>query len=116
MTWAMRQTVGGATGKLILLALAEYADEHGRCFPGQDLIAARCELKARSVREWLSKLQKDGFLVRHERRLEGGYKTSDEIVLALESPAQDAAEISPAPGSPELDAAEISPAFNAILT
>lgn len=104
MTWAVKQKVGNATGKAILLMLANYADDEGKCFPGQEKLAAECECSPRTVREWLDKFEKMGIVKREERRREDGYRTSDLIVLDLES--------SPAAISPE----NISPENNNNLT
>ncbi|MBK3745192.1 helix-turn-helix domain-containing protein [Paraburkholderia aspalathi] len=93
MTWAVKQKVGSATGKAILLMLANYADDEGKCFPGQDKLAAECKCSPRTVREWLDKFEKMGIVSRSERRRGDGYRTSDLIILDLES--------SPAGNSPE---------------
>jgi len=98
MTWAVKQKVGNATGKAILLMLANYADDEGKCFPGQEKLAAECECSPRTVREWLDKFEKMGIVKREERRREDGYRTSDLIVLDLESSP---AAISPENTSPE---------------
>jgi hypothetical protein len=104
MTWAVKQKVGNATGKAILLMLANYADENGSCYPGQDKLAAECECSPRTIRDWLDKFEAMGLLTRSERRREDGYRTSDRITLQLDT--------SPAAFSPE----NISPENNDDLT
>lgn len=83
MAWAMEQTAGGTIGKALLLVLANYADEAGSCFPGQQRLAEQLECTERSVREWLVKLERLGLIRREERRRPGGYRTSDRIFLSL---------------------------------
>lgn len=48
--------------KLVLLALADYADERGRCFPGQAKLAERACIDARSVRRHIAALEKNNFI------------------------------------------------------
>ncbi|MGD9827111.1 MAG: helix-turn-helix domain-containing protein [Hyphomicrobiaceae bacterium] len=49
--------------KMVLVSLCENADkETGACFPGQEYIAARCSLTARSVRDHLAALEKAGYI------------------------------------------------------
>jgi hypothetical protein len=112
ITWAMRQKVGGASGKLVLIVLAEFADSGGRCFPSQETIAERSELKIRAVRDWLVKLQQHGFIERARRYRDGGYRTSDEIRLRIDDQqaANDAAEDAHEPILPANGAADILPA------
>lgn len=98
MTWAIKQKVGNATGKAILLMLANYADDEGKCFPGQEKLAAECECSARTIREWLEKFENLGLISREKRRRNDGYRTSDLIVLNLESLPE---AISPEGNSPE---------------
>jgi hypothetical protein len=42
-TWAMNQKVGNAGRKLLLLALANYADENGVCWPSQGRLSLDTE-------------------------------------------------------------------------
>lgn len=89
MAWAIKQEAGSISGKAILLMLANYADDKGQCFPGQDKLAQECECSIRTIRDWLDRLEKIGLITRIERRRNDGYRTSDLIVLNLEnSPAE----------------------------
>jgi hypothetical protein len=83
ITWALEQTVGSATGKVILLCLANYADKHGACFPGHKTIADECEVSVRTVAEWMAKLEEAGLIERSRRFRVNGSRTSDSIVLRL---------------------------------
>lgn len=53
--------------KLVLLALSDYADKNGICFPGIDKIAAKCGLGNRTVISAIRKLCQRGYLL-HQRR------------------------------------------------
>ncbi len=83
MAWAVKQKVGNATGKAILLMLANYADEDGRCFPSQETLATECECSKRSVLDWLQKFEDMGILKRDRRHGAGGYRRSDILTLSL---------------------------------
>lgn len=83
MAWAVKQKVGNATGKAILLMLANYADEEGKCFPSQETLAAECECSKRSILDWLQKFEDMGLLKRDRRHGAGGYRRSDILTLSL---------------------------------
>jgi len=84
MAWAVRQKAGSPMGKIILLMIANRADEDGRCFPSQQRLALDCECSIRIVRKWLSVFEQAGLLRRCERRRSDGRKTSDETFLAMD--------------------------------
>ena len=44
MAWAFEQRVGSPMAKLVLLKLADHADENGECFPSIGRIAADTEM------------------------------------------------------------------------
>lgn len=83
MAWAVKQKVGNATGKAILLMLANYADERGQCFPSQETLALECECSKRSVLDWLQKFEDMGILSRERRHGAGGYRRADILTLSL---------------------------------
>lgn len=74
--WAGRQHVGGAGPKLMLLALAHWADEFGECWPSQERLAEFCNLSVRSVRNHLQMLLSRGLI---ERSTRGFSQRSGEI-------------------------------------
>jgi hypothetical protein len=61
-TWAMSQKVGNAGRKLLLLALANYADENGVCWPSQGRLTLDTEASLDTVQRQTKKLIEDGFL------------------------------------------------------
>lgn len=83
MAWAVKQKVGNATGKAILLMLANYADERGQCFPSQETLATECECSKRSILDWLQKFEDMGILTRERRHGAGGYRRADILTLRL---------------------------------
>ncbi|UFZ02931.1 helix-turn-helix domain-containing protein [Bradyrhizobium ontarionense] len=60
--WAVEQIVGPPARKLLLLVLANYADEHGICWPSQDTLAANTGMSLDTVQRQTKKLQDGGFL------------------------------------------------------
>lgn len=62
MTWAFSQQTGSPSAKLVLLVLADYADERGSCWPSQRKIAAKSEQSIDSVQRRLIELQKQDLI------------------------------------------------------
>jgi hypothetical protein len=56
--WVIRQTTGKAGRKLLLLTLANYADENGICWPSQVTLARDTEQSVDTVQRQLTALQK----------------------------------------------------------
>jgi hypothetical protein len=81
--WVSTVEAGGPSGKLLLYALANYADEHGRCFPGDERIMSDTELSERSVRDWKRRLEEAGLIRVERRRKPGGDFDVDVIQLAM---------------------------------
>lgn len=83
IAWAWAQQTGSATHKAVLLTLANYADEHGFCWPSQELIARRAECSVRTVRTVLKDLEAKGVLQRSERRRPDGSFSSNAFQLCM---------------------------------
>lgn len=52
------------TQKIVLVCLADFSDDYGKCFPSVDTIAERTGLNSRSVRRAISDLEKHGLITR----------------------------------------------------
>lgn len=85
MAWAIKQKAGNATGKAVLLMLANYADEDGICFPSQNTLANECECSTRAISNWLKRFEDAGLIARETRYGQLGYRTSDVIRLSIKS-------------------------------
>ena len=85
MAWAIKQKAGNATGKAVLLMLANYADEDGVCFPSQNTLANECECSTRAISNWLKRFEEAGLIARETRYGQLGYRTSDVIRLSIKS-------------------------------
>jgi hypothetical protein len=106
LAWAYAQRTGeGAGCKAVLIALADFADQDGSCYPGQELLAEMTEQSVRSVRNHVESLLALGLITR-EQRYSNGQRTSDRYYLQLEGvrtvdstrvlPAESAGSSSPA--------------------
>ena len=76
MTWAWSQDVE-ARDKLVLMALADHADDDGICWPGIKGVAAKNRISERAVQRHLANLQEVGLLtVTPQYRLDGSRTTN----------------------------------------
>jgi pyocin large subunit-like protein len=60
--WAERQRTGSPARKVLLLILANYADEHGLCWPSQELLAYGTEQSLDTIQRQLRKLTAAGII------------------------------------------------------
>jgi DNA-binding MarR family transcriptional regulator len=95
VAWALKQRTGSPTLKVTLLAVANYADEEGKCWPSQERLALDTDLSERSVRDALKRLQEMGYLSREARRINGNQRETDIIrlnshrkILPVETPPE----------------------------
>jgi hypothetical protein len=79
------------TVKLVLLGLANYCDQKGRCWPSQKEIACLTSLSERAVRDALGVLEAQGYIGRELRRRQDGSRSTDIITLLFLQPANVAA-------------------------
>lgn len=79
--WAWKQRIGNAGVKPTLLALAEFADESGFCYPSQDTLAEMTEQSSRTIRRHLIVLEKMSLIRREKRRHEDGTRATDGFFL-----------------------------------
>ena len=62
INWARMKPCPNPTTKLVLILLANYADDLNRCFPSEAHLAQICGITDRSVRRAISSLVKAGYL------------------------------------------------------
>lgn len=80
MNWAFEQDLQPPL-KVILLALADWADGDGIAFPGQKSLSAKTSIPERSLRRHIAELEELGYIARRRRTTAGGQRTSDEYKL-----------------------------------
>lgn len=69
------------THKLVLLALADMADDAGRCWPSVQTVAKHCGVSARTVRRIVRDLEDSKLLTSASRKREDGSRTSNLYLL-----------------------------------
>ena len=88
MTCAMALRGVTASEKLLLLALANYADENMTCFPSHKRLAEDACLSTRTVLTLLASLEERQMIVRRQRFRSDGSRSSDSIILSFATPPE----------------------------
>ena len=83
MAWAVNQPEITPTSKLILIILANYADEKSSCFPSREHISKLANCDERTVRRSIKQLQDQGLISISERFTEEGRQTSNRYILRV---------------------------------
>lgn len=81
--WAVRNRVGNATRKLVLLALAENANADGYSPVGYAYLADVAECSPKSVQRHLEALESMGLLIRRRRRKPDGHLGGYDMWLQI---------------------------------
>lgn len=81
ITWAKGVRTGNVATKALLLVLADHADVHWTCFPGQQRLSDETELPVRTLRRHLAALEARGLISRRRRFRSDGTRTSDGYLL-----------------------------------
>lgn len=82
-SWASKVKTGSPAIKLVLLTLANFADDWGYCFPSQKTLAEITECGERSIRRYLDQLESMGIIKRVRRHRGDGARTSDGVYLCM---------------------------------
>jgi hypothetical protein len=81
--WAFQQKTENSGMKVLLLALANHADDQGgNCWPSQSTLARETDMTPRAVRLNLNKLESAG-LIKHEQRIQHNRFISNTYVIAV---------------------------------
>lgn len=81
VSWALEAPVADSIQKFVLVALANYADEFGVCWPSQATLTTHCACSVRKVRQCLKELDAGGYIRRFEHRRANGSRRSDVVLL-----------------------------------
>lgn len=86
MSWQATKAVWKHTqqtgyGKLLMLALAEYANENGRCWPSVETLATKIDVKPRSIKRLISQAEEAGEL-KIERNIGRG-NTNEYVIICV---------------------------------
>ena len=82
MNWAWQQALT-PTLKLVLMALADAADNQGVCWPSISTLAKKCSVSTRTVQRSLRVLIDSGLLTADSRRRRDGSSTSNRYRLLI---------------------------------
>lgn len=93
MNWAWEQKLPPSS-KLILMSLADAADDTGECWPRVRIIAEKCCTSERTVQRVLKEFEQSGVLVVSRRFRADGAQTSNRYQLSLLTPSDN---LSPPP-------------------
>jgi Helix-turn-helix domain len=112
MSWAWSVALP-PTPKLVLMALADIADDHGVCWPSHPTLAVKCSLTDRTIRRVLTLLQTQNLVIVEARFKTTGSRTSNRYRLAFDGPpdklsggTRTAKAVGPGrhrPGPPDID-------------
>jgi len=83
LTWALATATPSPTTKLVLLLLANYADEFGVAWPSVRRIGNESGLSERAIRNAIHALMDAGLLTKEHQRRSNGSKTVDLYTLNL---------------------------------
>lgn len=83
MAESFKKKVGNPARKLVLLKLADNANDQGECWPSYGHIASECEMGKSTVIAHLKKLAEDGYLIIQERK-NGVRNSSNMYKLTLD--------------------------------
>ena len=84
LTWAIERTTGSATRKIVLLLLADLADEQHTCYPGREYLTERAELSPGAVSRAVTGLVADGYLRVLRRAKRSGGRRSNRYLLLID--------------------------------
>lgn len=90
MVQAMNCEVGSPARKLVLLKLADNANDDGICFPSYQYIADKCEMSKRSAISHIDDLIKMGFVTKKARKNKDG-SSANLYLLHLEQGSEKSA-------------------------
>lgn len=85
LAWAWKTTTGSSGQRLVLLALADTANDTGECWPGVEHLADKTLISERQVRRHLDALERLGLLTRRRRRRPDGNLGTYRYQLAMTS-------------------------------
>ncbi|WCS27255.1 helix-turn-helix domain-containing protein [Methylobacterium sp. NMS14P] len=83
LRWAKTQKPKSATQRAVLMAIADYANEHGKAWPSQKTLADEMMLTDRTIRTALAGLEDALLVMRFSKRNPDGTRGVDRIQLVM---------------------------------
>lgn len=87
MAWVWDHGPSNGAERLVLLALADFCDDAGRCWPAMATIAAKACVTERGARNIVRRLEADGWLKTQVGRGRGGCNTYQVLISSPEQRA-----------------------------
>jgi DNA-binding transcriptional MocR family regulator len=84
MTLVWKSDVQPVNARVVLLALADNANDRGRCWPGTAHLAGKAGLSRRTVFRMLAELEKQGVVLRRKRKRANGSRTANGYMIDLD--------------------------------
>ena len=81
LDWAFKAQIKNPGAKFVLIALANYANSEGLCYPSKAHISKMTGISERTIIDHLKFLEEGGFLERRPRYLDGTGQTSNQFLL-----------------------------------
>mgnify|MGYP001558277718 CR=1 FL=1 len=86
IVWAFRQKCGTPAEKLVLLALADQANDTGECWPGHEYLAEKCDLTRETICRLLRSLEKQKKISSQRRKDRSGRDVGKSYILQFTPP------------------------------
>lgn len=84
LNWAIQQQAGSPAAKLVLLLIADRADERHSCWPSQNRLADESEQSVKSVQRHIKALVRLGLLRVERREAAGQYRATNRYILPVD--------------------------------
>lgn len=81
ISWAFKQRCKTPAEKLVLISLADQANDAGECWPGQSYIAEKCDISRESVCRLLRSLERQGLIASARGKDASGRDTGKRYFL-----------------------------------
>src|SRR3990170_5946037 len=86
IAWAFRQKCKTPAEKLVLIALADLANDAGLCWPGQEYLAGKCDLSREAICRLLRSLEGQKTITSVRRKDTTGRDTGKQYILKISIP------------------------------
>jgi hypothetical protein len=100
-SWVLKTRVGDPSLKMLLLAIANYADPDGKCFPKVSTLAFDSEVSTRTIQRSLRKLEELGLIKITDQFNQNGSQINSLIQVLIEENEGGRQTVTPIPVTPD---------------
>ena len=86
MSHVWNMEIEDSTAKLALMALADFSDDEGYCFPSYEVLAKKISKSKRTAVRVVDKLAELGFVQKEKRELKDGTSSTNLYKIIIENP------------------------------